>query len=1004
MEVEPLSREMAQDDAPCNEVFVHDDLHAIITPASIIHVDDEQRIKELQEQLLSEKPQIYNIVIVAEEGSSNGEDDDGRRTALKVLRTSTFWSILDTFSKHRGKHPWQHVFHVDGGELSHASSMHALEMDFDIIQFDVKIDPNAVQLEVVSAEDGTSHMVTAKKTTYLENVFQAYSKWHSDGSRDVRVGAERRYLTFYGNVDGKEHEHDRERELHGNSTVSHFLDCKVGPTIVASFVKPLAFASGTDYNEQDGLPVEMLSMVFGFVSWMDSRTFIKAVPLVCRRWYSVCHLAPNVNIDTTWASQRRMFHGKVVPRNPITSKAIMTLVDRHPLAHTIKLVHATNSCVEATSFDSIRLVKSELSTQGFQYMLAACARLKHLDLTGCHLFQSKWLSLMSTLAQLEVLKMRKCKVLTADFIDFLATAASVKHIVLPQLISIDHHGNLADNEGYSHWFTALGKYSHSLEYLDATDAFISGHNYRTGNSVGDDRLAELVAGCPLLQVLKLPRGVTNGFEAIGDLAYLKELAMPVQSEAGTRLSKSAVLAIAAGCLELIHLEFCGCSSAFLEAGINFPSLQYLKLNFDDQALKNDSIEAIGKACQELLHLSFGRSHKFEVTCIGSAFPKLECLDVSSKGSFIGITSEFPALRKLLMSNCFGVTDESLEVMLKSASQLEYLDISQNMQCSKEWFHLVGANCPNLRTLKLNYNAGGDASGMLSIVTGCPKLEKLNMGSMKNIQAGEWLDAVRDGALPKLTQLDLDLVGTAGYIYEEQSSETRFVDNRWATSFAKGCPLLEEISFHNNPHITNDAVSALAENCPLMKRVDVSGCPKITERAIMEMGRSWPLLEVLEMCGSEQNICTWPSTFKHMAQNCKKLTKVIVSRDKQEESNTSALASEVGSLAYDRHAKIRAERHACIIDKSQLHKVCATKIQETESGTTWTAYSEHAEPEKSLQEDEDMRRDEDPQMVLSTQMNKLSQEANTLLWKTTVELFPAGVLSARCSCCRFRNMP
>lgn len=930
------------------------------------------------------KPYMRDIQIVAEDGT--------RGIAYNVESTRPFWRLFDKYAKARGKdHRWQYDFvnTIDGVDEAVDSDSSMRDMDWDSgTTLKATFKPDFTYIRFLGNDK--EFTVWTTKTNSFQYAFDVYAKEYSLQSR---------FLKFA--TGGK--------EIRGNSSMVS-LELAMGEKIAVTKTKSIVgFTAGVDYDRQQsgGLPDELLSIALTSLSYLDSRTFILAAPLVCRRWYNVCQIAINVKIDTGFASVLRGNGIGPVMRNPLTDNALMYMADRFPLLQRLVLLNATRSCTD----EHYQTVSSQLTIRGFVYMLKQCKRLKVLNLTGCKNADDSWMNAIAELApSLETLDMTGCTVSISALQSFAAKSNTLKSLVLPRVVTQqkERASYGAAEATTSIVLTNVVKMT-QLEVLDAS---------QLRGRLDSSCMQELAASCPrlsklLLGHLKMPTNADSvdgsSLEALGRFSNLRELKVE-----GDAVTKKALLSLSE-CMNLTSLSVnnnnANATEAFLEH-FQIPSLKILNLNcgYSGSRFEDKHVAGMCAAFEGLVTLELeisgtvSDSESQGFTGEGLSLLKLAKLRVSSP-CFTGEGTTLPSLTSLEVRDCPKLQLSGLEAMLKE-SQIEDLDISNNDQATNAWLAAVEKFGTGLRTLKMENLTNLDCEGMLAIVT-LSDLEKLNMAGVKNIKAGPWLDRVKQGCWAKLKSLDLDGTtgketrwrdgrGTTIVNGKEVTKRARkmvdvqgFVDDQWFESFAHGSNEMEEVSAHSNCLVTAETVWDLVNNCPLMKRVDFSGCTALNAnpRFVGKMG-NWPLLEKVELCGDD--LCTWPGTFQNLAQ-CKKLKTIFVSPGFSSSRATST-SDQLFATVSRRHDTIREERIKDV-DPTQLEKI---------GQHGWE--SVYPEPEQSIRAAEDKARDSDPQMIVARKLNEDEEKVNELLWDATLKLFPPGVLQSRCSCCHHRGSP
>eukprot|EP00899_Mesostigma_viride_P019793 jgi/Mesvir1/27815/Mv07495-RA.1 len=297
--------------------------------------------------------------------------------------------------------------------------------------------------------------------------------------------------------------------------------------------------------------------------------------------------------------------------------------------------------------------------------------------------------------------------------------------------------------------------------------------------VTDEGIIAVAAGCPELEHLNM---------------------------ACCNVTDASVSAIAARCARLKFLKVAGCAGVS-DASITLlasrcPLLEYLEVS-GCRAVTDASITLLARSCPNLRCLLLGKEGPgvtdASIEAVARGCPYLEYLDVAgSRGvtdrSITAVARECPRLRHLSVSHCLYVTDEGVTALAQGCPQLELLDVRRCIGVTDASIRAVGKNCRGLRQLSVGECKGVTDASVELVARNCPDLVHLDAAFC-----------------PGVTDYSVLVLA-------------RMCGPRW----------LEQVDLCRC-EVTDNSMAWLAAYCPRLRHLDVSGCERVTVDGIRIVG-------------------------------------------------------------------------------------------------------------------------------------------------------------------------
>ncbi|XP_020092764.1 F-box protein At3g58530 [Ananas comosus] len=215
-----------------------------------------------------------------------------------------------------------------------------------------------------------------------------------------------------------------------------------------------------------------------------------------------------------------------------------------------------------------------------------------------------------------------------------------------------------------------------------------------------------------------------------------------------------------------------------------------------------------------------------------------CQKISDKG-IDAITSISPNLRALSIYWNVGLTDLSIQYIVKNCRQIVDLNLSGCKKISDKSLHLIADNYQGLESLNITRCIKLTDDGLQQILLKCSSLQSLNLYA---------LSSFTDKAYEKIAFLSnlrfLDLCGAQNLSDEGLSCIARCaklvslnltwcvcVTDVGVVAIAQGCRSLEFLSLFGIIGVTDASLEALSKSCSkTLTTLDVYGCTGIKRRS------------------------------------------------------------------------------------------------------------------------------------------------------------------------------
>ncbi|EFJ50510.1 hypothetical protein VOLCADRAFT_88933 [Volvox carteri f. nagariensis] len=304
------------------------------------------------------------------------------------------------------------------------------------------------------------------------------------------------------------------------------------------------------------------------------------------------------------------------------------------------------------------------------------------------------------------------------------------------------------------------------------------------NQLQDKHISVLLAACPNLEVLALPRcGKLTDASAIAIGSLLPGLRVMCCRD-WAALTDGGVVALALGCRHLEDITLDGCFRVGSEA-----------------------LAALVRSCPRLRRLSIAKSYGVTDTALaalgeyGSGLEDL-CLRQCPRVAVVSRLGSCTALRAVDLSGCANVTGPNLLAMLSGCGR-------------------------TLTSLQLNGCVGVDGEALGAVGRLCPGLQTLNVRGL----------ALNDGHLR-------DLASSCTTLHTLCLAWcTRLTEEGLRPLLARN-PELEDLDIEALYLVTDTLLTALAQYTPHLDRLGIRMCHRLTPAAIAELVGAVPVRSLL----------------------------------------------------------------------------------------------------------------------------------------------------------------
>ena len=209
----------------------------------------------------------------------------------------------------------------------------------------------------------------------------------------------------------------------------------------------------------------------------------------------------------------------------------------------------------------------------------------------------------------------------------------------------------------------------------------------------------------------------------------------------------------------------------------------------------------------------------------------------------GVHQREPLANRHLVLSHFAITEIGLIYLLKSAPQLESVDLDGCTQLSGAAAAVIATLCPGVeRALRLPLAMMTDAS--LTRLAGCTRLTHLTVSRIVGVGAG--YDATDAGVLCLLAHCTrLTALGLSGL---------DGISDAVLSGLAQHTPHLRQLTLDDCAGVSDRGLAMLAAGCGGLQSLSVAGCGRVTDAGIAVVARKLLRLEVLRVdrCGSVTN--------------------------------------------------------------------------------------------------------------------------------------------------------
>ncbi|KAK3246215.1 hypothetical protein CYMTET_21818 [Cymbomonas tetramitiformis] len=242
----------------------------------------------------------------------------------------------------------------------------------------------------------------------------------------------------------------------------------------------------------------------------------------------------------------------------------------------------------------------------------------------------------------------------------------------------------------------------------------------------------VVRHCPQLHSLSLPACSHLSLRAIGKFGRHYPHLLHVDLSSCKDVGDDAVCGLAQACVELRTIKLNGCrltDSALCFLTLLCPKLRELYVD-RCKTLTDAGIKAVGESARGLEVFSCCKNRLITDTSLNLMLR--DCLRlrrVEVSGTLCGyefMALRMPALRRLCLSSCRALHDESLGVVTEGCPLLEYLDVGFCSQITTVGIVAAVSNCRKLRVLLLSSLSKLTDLALSTLATCCPELSELSI--------------------------------------------------------------------------------------------------------------------------------------------------------------------------------------------------------------------------------------------------------------------------------------
>lgn len=259
---------------------------------------------------------------------------------------------------------------------------------------------------------------------------------------------------------------------------------------------------------------------------------------------------------------------------------------------------------------------------------------------------------------------------------------------------------------------------------------------------------------------------------------------------------------------------------------------------DCDFISSDCIEFLLRNSQNLESLAIeGIGWKLKGSFSNDAFlfaPCLSEIDLSDSFLYDELLSliadaKFP-LKKLVLSNCNGLTFDGILCLLTKYQTLVHLDLEGSSFLSDEMIMELGMFLRCLTFVNLSFCSKLTGIAFFSIIERCVSLKCIRMAGT-NFGVEEYSK-----------ELDIKSGIESLYIFSNHNLRDECLEK-----LSRHCPFVETLEVAQCPGITSDGILEVLRNCGELRSLDISRCTAIGSLVAVDF--DLPKLESLRACGT-----------------------------------------------------------------------------------------------------------------------------------------------------------
>lgn len=406
--------------------------------------------------------------------------------------------------------------------------------------------------------------------------------------------------------------------------------------------------------------------------------------------------------------------------------------------------------------------------------------------------------------------------------------------------------------------------------------------------VSDVGLSAIAHGCPTLRVLSLWDVPSIGDDGLFEIARECHSLKKLDLCQCPSISDKGVVAIAQSSPDLtsLDLESCNIGDASLQAIAKYcPKLQSVTIK-DCPRVTDQGIASLLSACKQLakVRLQALNITDFSVAVIGHYGKAITSLvltglqNVSQKGFWVmGNAKGLEKVSSLNITSCRGITDLSLQAVVKGCPSLKHLGLRKCCFVSDNGFVAFAQATSSLESLQMEECHRITQVGILNALsTSSSKLKSLTLVKCMGIKdlPTEFLVSSPCESLRSLSIRSCPGVGTTSL-----------------SMVGKLCPNLHHLDLSGLNEIADAGLLQLFESCnPGLVKVNISDCLNLTDEVVISLAKlHGETLELLNLDGCQM---ITDASLAALAQNCPLLNDLDISKCSITDAGVFALSSGV----------------------------------------------------------------------------------------------------------------